>query len=302
MNVAVCIVGFRNRTDILTCLRALEGSRHGTFEVVICENGGAEAYAALAASLPVRLPGGQAIRILMDEANGGFAAGVNRCMRATPDADAWWILNPDTAPEPDALALMCERLQAGSCEAVGCTLVGPDGVVDSCGGRWRPWLARAVSLTVADRGEVSYLSGASLLVSRRFVERAGYMREDYFLYGEEIEWCLRARRLGLRLCVAPAAVVVHAQGSSTGSVAEVARRGRMPVYLDERNKLLITRDYSPGLLPVAAPAALLLLALRFGKRRAWAQLGFAIQGWTAGLFNERGKPSWVEAGSPRLEA
>src|SRR5207302_286535 len=112
-------------------------------------------------------------------------------------------------------------------------------------------------------------------------------------YGEEVEWCLRARRAGLRLGVARAAVVEHAQGTSTGSTPEVARRGRLPVYLDERNKLLIIRDSSPALLPVAPFAALLLLFLRFGRRRAWAQLRFALQGWVAGVLNERGRPAWI---------
>jgi hypothetical protein len=89
------------------------------------------------------------------------------------------------------------------------------------------------------------------------------------------------------------AVVEHAQGASTGSVADVARRGRLPVFLDERNKLLVIRDSSPALFPVAAAAAFALLILRFGKRAAWTQLGYAMEGWAAGLGGRRGKPDWL---------
>ena len=63
----------------------------------------------------------------------------------------------------------------------------------------------------------NYLNGAAMLVSARFVTVAGPMREDYFLYCEEVEWCLRARALGLTLGFAQAAKVLHYQGTSTGN-------------------------------------------------------------------------------------
>lgn len=57
--------------------------------------------------------------------------------------------------------------------------------------------------------------------------------------------------------------------------------------------MLVTRDCFPARLPVAALAALALAVLRFGRTRAWKQLGYAISGWAAGLRNERGAPSWI---------
>jgi len=70
-------------------------------------------------------------------------------------------------------------------------------------------------------------------------------------------------------------------------------RPRGPVYLDERNKILLTWLRGPVRLITVAPCALALLCLRFGKRRAWPQLGYALAGWAAGLRNERGKPAWL---------
>lgn len=121
------------------------------------------------------------------------------------------------------------------------------------------------------------------------------MREDYFLYAEEVEWCVRGVQAGLRLGLAADALVLHYKGTTTGSVQRVSERRRAPVFLDERNKLLLTRDRFPRLLPVAALAAFALILLRFARRAAWAQLGFALSGWRAGLRNGRGKPDWVSA-------
>jgi N-acetylglucosaminyl-diphospho-decaprenol L-rhamnosyltransferase len=302
MHVAICIVGFRNFDDIQACLAALTKTAHADFEVVICENGGPAAFAALS-RLPQGFPGGQKTALIQAADNPGYAGGVNLCMDQTSTADAWWILNPDTLPDPQALSRMCARVAKGDVEAVGCTVHDASGRVASRGGRWNPWLARAQSIdhgaqisTSAASGEagpISYLSGASMLVSRAFVERVGKMREDYFLYGEEVEWCLRAVAMGERLGVAADANVLHQQGTTTGSVSQMSQRTRMPIYLDERNKLLITRDCFPGHLPVTTLGALIMLFARFARRGAWAQTGYALQGWWSGVRNQRGKPAWI---------
>lgn len=304
MHVAICIVAFRNPGEIVDCLTALGQQSHDDFEVVLCENGGPEAHAALSAMVPDRLPGGQPVTVLMAPGNVGFAGGVNIGMRARPDADAWWIVNPDTVAESGALAALVARLGRGDCEAVGGTLYHPDRHVQGHGGRWRRWLARPESIghgtvlgtpvdAAAVERQIDYLLGACMLVGQRFVEVAGLMREDYFLYAEEVEWCLRAKALGMRFGFAPDALIQHGQGGTTGSADSITERPRLPIYMDERNKLHVVRDTAPRCLPVAIPAALALLALRYGKARAWKQLGHAFAGWRASLRGERGYPYWM---------
>lgn len=304
MHIAVAIVGFRNPQDVEHCLAALSRSSHADFEVIICENGGPSAYEALVDVVPVALPGGQRVRVVCAPGNVGFAGGVNICLAQTSSADAWWVLNPDTEPHPGALAAKVAMLQSGRYDAVGCTLSRPNGTIQSYGGRWRPWLARAESIGIGrrleaavDQGTVErqqrYLNGAAMLLSRRFVEKVGPMREDYFLYCEEVEWCLRAAGNGLRLGFAPGAVVLHSQGTTTGAAESLTSRPRLPVYLAARNSMLVTRDCYPLRLPVAGAAAALLLLMRYGRQRAWKQLGYGLSGLAAGLRNERGPPAWL---------
>ncbi|MCF8708538.1 glycosyltransferase family 2 protein [Rhizorhapis sp. SPR117] len=305
MQVAIVIVGFRNLADIQHCLTAIGRSTYGDFEVVICENGGDQAFAALTAALPHTMDGGQPVRAIKAPGNVGYAGGVNIGIGETPRADAWWILNPDTLPHPGALTALVARLAKGDCQAVGGIQYFPDGRVQSDGGRWRPWLARAVSIghgrqldepvdPAAVEAAINYITGASLLISRAFLDTAGPMREDYFLYCEEVEWCLRARRKGMKLGFAPDARVLHNQGASTGSGQSVRTRPRLPIYLDERNKMLVTRDCYPYRLPVAALAALILLALRFLRRGAVRQFAYGLAGWRDGLAGRRGTPDWVD--------
>ena len=303
MHVAIAIVGFRNPEDILGCLDALTISTHHDFEVVICENGGPEAFAELTAQIPRDLGAGRPVRAVLATSNLGYAGGVNVCLSETPAAEAWWVLNPDTVPDPTALAAMVARLERGDCDAVGSVVYAGGGTIQSVGGHWRRVLARAVSIghgqpldrlpALAPEAEArqNYLNGASMLVSARFLQVAGPMREDYFLYCEEVEWCLRAQSRGLRLGFASEARVMHHQGTSTGYSAEIRRQGRMPVYLNERNRLLLTRDLTPGWFPLAAVLAIPMMLARFARRGAWRQLGYALEGWRAGMRGERGAPN-----------
>jgi GT2 family glycosyltransferase len=304
MHIAIVIVGFRNAGDIQRCLAAVGASTHTDFEVVICENGGCEAFETLAGAVPRTLPGGQSVTVLPAPANLGFAGGVNVCMNHSRDADAWWVLNPDTEPHPEALAAKARRLSVGDCEAVGCILVSPTGKIDSFGGVWRSLIARSVALGIGSPAEgkvdqsaverdQNFLMGAAMLVGRRFVETAGLMREDYFLYCEETEWCLRAHARGMRLGFAPDARVLHYQGATTGAGEAIRKRPRTPVYLEARNRILLTRDLFPARLPLATAGAAGQLVLRYAARGAWRQFGYGISGLWAGLRNERGAPSWI---------
>jgi N-acetylglucosaminyl-diphospho-decaprenol L-rhamnosyltransferase len=304
MHVAVTIVGFRNPDDILRCLAALARSTHEDFEIVICENGGADSYKKLTGLLPAALPSGQTVEVILAPRNLGYAGGVNLCLAARPDADAWWILNPDTEPTPAAMSQLVARLEAGDCDAVGSPVHLANGRVQSYGGFWQGWLARAESIgfgrtpeTRPDPCEIekrqNYLNGASLLIGRRFLQTTGPMREDYFLYCEEVEWCLRALSRGMRLGFAPDAIVLHHQGTTMGQFTDLARRARLPIHLSERNKILLTRDCFPAVLPIVCAFSLVLIVYRYGRRAAWRQSLYGLAGWWAGIIGERGAPTWL---------
>jgi N-acetylglucosaminyl-diphospho-decaprenol L-rhamnosyltransferase len=304
-HVAVAIVGYNNAADIEQCIGALAKSTYPDFEIVICENGDDRSYRALQEALPVSLPAGQLVKLLKSPGNYGYASGVNQCIAASHSSDAWWVLNPDTKPSPGALAALVARLEQGDVQAVGGTLYSPDGRVQSYGGVWRSWSARAVSIGVGaslesvpssadvERSQ-SYLIGASMLVGREFVERVGLMPEDYFLYCEEIDWCLKAARKGLRLGFAPQAKVLHQQGTSTGRTTSVKSRSKLSVYLDERNRIVLTKTHFPSRFPVASLAALLLITLRYLRRGAFRQFVYGVCGWFAGVMGQRGTPKFAD--------
>ncbi|MDZ3833698.1 MAG: glycosyltransferase family 2 protein [Sphingopyxis sp.] len=303
--VTVIIISYHSHNDLLRCLSALGASNYNNFRVVIVENGGAEAHAQTAALVPVVLGGGQAVKTICAPGNLGYAGGINLGVSAAPGGDAYWILNPDTAPDPGALSAMVARLQRGDVDAVGCTLIDPEGrVAARAGGRWTRAGARVIAIGMgedkASDGDVAaieaalgYISGASILVSARWIATVGAMREDYFLYCEEIEWCLRASAAGIAMGYAPRALVFHEAGTTTGSGNSQATMSRLSAYLNARNRVLLAGDQPGGASPGSRWLIAAHLLVRFGKRRAWSVMRHALAGWTAGMCGERGIPQWM---------
>ncbi len=306
--VAVIIISYRSHADLPRCLAALGASDYDNFRVVIIENGGADAYAQTTALVATTLAGGQAVTTVCAPGNLGYAGGINLGVSSAPGVDAYWILNPDTAPDSAAMSTMVARLQRGDVDAVGCTLINPDGrVAARAGGRWTRADARVIAIgmgeDVASDGDVvaieaalDYISGASMLVSAHWMATVGAMREDYFLYCEEIEWCLRATDAGLAMGYAPRALVFHEAGTATGSGNSQATMSRLSAYLNARNRVLLADD-QPGGAPWGARWLIAgHLLVRFGKRRAWGVMRHALAGWMAGMRGERGIPVWLVQG------
>ena len=321
-HVAVVIVGFRNGAEVRDCIALLGASSHADFSVHVCENGGAPAFADLVAEVAAIVPdlaavatgdrmvehrhgtlaGGQAVHLYDAGANLGYAGGINVCFAAIATEgsyDSVWILNPDTEPQPQALAALRAHQQAGPYGIVGSRLVLKESRrIQLYGGRWRKWMARGFNIGLGEAAdampdvtaierELDYVAGASMYAPRAYVESVGAFDERYFLYYEETDWCFR--RGDWRLGYAHDSVVIHAHGSTIGSSVSRATRSALSVYLDERNKLLFTRRFDGAILPVVALFTL-ALTVQYAKAGAWKNFRIALAGWWAGLRGEAGFP------------
>lgn len=199
-------------------------------------------------------------------ANLGFAGGNNIGLRfalARGDAGYVWLLNNDTVVDPQALSALVERIRArrnaGMC---GSSLLFYDrpATVQALGGAYYcPWLAVAwhlgqrrsfVPQSRPERVErlMSYVVGASMLVSMEWLRSVGLMTEDYFLYFEEIDWTLRGgKRFGL--AYAPGSLVYHKVGGSIGTRSHPAHKSLTCDYYNIRNRIVFTRRHYPWALP-----------------------------------------------------
>lgn len=169
------------------------------------------------------------VQVLRPEQNLGFASGVNHAVRAA--RAGWqflWLLNNDAVASPSALAeLLAVAAADGATSLVSSHVLeaGSDRAWFETG-RFYPWRLESRHAHGA-RGaippgepswrRIPYLSGCSLLIPAIIWERAGTLDESYFVYGEDVDYCIRARRSGFWLRVADRSVVQHAPSSGTSA-------------------------------------------------------------------------------------
>jgi hypothetical protein len=95
---------------------------------------------------------------------------------------------------------------------------------------------------------MDYVVGASMLVSRGFVEQIGFLDESYYIYFEELDWAERARGK-FKLGYAPESIIYHKEGAAIGTNANRAKRSLTSERYQSRNRVLFARRYCPWTLP-----------------------------------------------------
>lgn len=225
------ILNYRSTQDTLAALASLLAGDCLDLSVIVADNTSPEqADPDLVGRLPNR------VRHLPTGGNLGYAAGNNLAIaeHLASGVDYVLLLNPDARVEPDTVG----RLLATARQHPYAALVGPrllDGdrpgrIVQSDGGtiHWARGAA-PVHLHVhkpADTlgggvAEVDYVTGSCVLISRRVLEDVGLLPEDYFLYFEETDYAVRARRRGWVSLVDRDALARHFR-RSTGEVPSLA--------------------------------------------------------------------------------
>jgi N-acetylglucosaminyl-diphospho-decaprenol L-rhamnosyltransferase len=339
--IPIIIVSYRNPADVLECFEALQNlADDPAFDIYICENGGRFAFDALISALTdeggpceqsegsgkrepflrlVRVESlwlrGRKVAVTIAEAaeNLGYGGAINAWLHVLLTESGWpgaWILNPDTRPEPQALAelvLCAAQRQKGM---VGSRIVSfnqPE-IIGSRGLRW----SRLRTLTIAvDQGAPSAVepdleaiearldapSGTSTYITRDCLDHIGLVDERYFLFMEDLEWGYRAKQ-SCGVGYAHRSVVRHRKGTTTGSGIAGSPLTR---YLEIRNALTFVRQYHPAWVAWSV-AVTLLRTLKRGMTGGLISWWSAISGLKAGIAAEVGRPDRVfdfEGGTPR---
>ncbi len=209
--IAVILVNYRNREDTLACIRSLEGTDHGSLALYIVDNasgeGSAEAIQGYLDASPL------ASHLLPLSGNLGYAGGVNAGMRKAIEsgADFLLIMNNDVRVGED---FGPKLLQA--CEThPGTVLAGS--VLGEATGEPAHNVGRISRYTLRidyyfrdlEKRPIDFVSGCLMLIPKDVVARAGYFDERYFMYCEDLEYCLRLRRMRIPIVYVPQIRIWH---------------------------------------------------------------------------------------------
>lgn len=276
MTIAIVVLNWRNATGTIACLDALKKVTTPDVAVIVVDNGSGDGSVAAIREHHPDLP------LLDTGANLGYAGGNNVGIRYALEhgAEVVGILNNDALVDRGFLPpLLAANQQAGSQAILTpmiCETEAPD-IIWALGGRidwrtatshrWRAGEHRANWQTKPPQ-TVDFAIGTALLASRQVWESAGLIDESFFLYYEETDWCLHARRLGIPSIAVPASCVWHEAGASGG------RTSPRVTYYMTRNALRFLQRNLTGRRRV-------LPLLQVGTLAHWYVLGDVRRGQTA---------------------
>jgi N-acetylglucosaminyl-diphospho-decaprenol L-rhamnosyltransferase len=227
-------------------------------------------------------------------ANGGFAYGNNAGIRpALESADKpqyVLLLNPDTIIRPGAVSELLKFMDARrDVGLAGSRLEDPDGTPQVSAFRFHSIFSefehgiklgpvstilakwRVAPPAPAEPCPTDWVCGASLIIRREVFERIGLLDERYFMYYEEVDFCLKAKRAGFPCWYVPASRVVHLVGSASEVSDARKHRKRRPAYWFESRRLYFTENHGRVYALFADAAYALAFALwrvrRFVQRK-----------------------------------
>lgn len=311
--VGVVLVNYRGAKLTMSCLDALSRLHVPPARVVVVDNGSHDGSADLLSREAMTERWAPRPEILALRDNLGFAAGNNAALRlllADRSLRAFWLLNNDALPKPKALDALCRRMnrpdRPGACGSILLYGETPRRVQCAGGGRvsrmngttnaflqgkaLSPALSRACG---ALETRLDYLCAASMLVRAEAVEQTGPLDEAYFLYYEDVDWCLRMRARGVSFGIAPDSFVIHLEGGTTGARSFAGEdppiRPRMIDYLSLRNRMRLVLRFFPAFAPCVAAsfAGVVLKRIRQGRRD---RIGLVARALRDGLTGNMGPP------------
>jgi N-acetylglucosaminyl-diphospho-decaprenol L-rhamnosyltransferase len=274
-------------------VRASDGADAAVLHIIVIDNGSPIPYSDA--------PGAARTRIIRSQANRGYAGAINLAMASLPPrqnpqtARGILLLNNDVVLDRRCLL----ALQASTRQDA---LLAPL-LVDRLGGRPTDWGETVNTFTIHHRAlacvpdedaPVEFVTGAALFADEEVFRKIGPWDERFFLYGEDFDYCLRARRLGIDVRVVRSAVASHAKGAASG-------QGLNPfnAYYIHRNRVLLARKWHSVLgyscfVPVYAAIVLLKIVKWSAVNPALGRaLAAAFRDGVSGSASGRARPSSI---------
>ncbi len=187
------------------------------------------------------------VRFIRSEINTGFAGGNNIGIREAK-GEFIFLVNNDTEFTPALITSLATTLASDPHTAIVSPKIRyydqPDKLQYAGFTAMNFYTARnrCVGQFETDKGQydhtsgiTAYAHGAAMMVKREAIDRAGLMKENYFLYYEEMDWCERIKRAGYTIRTDMQALIYHKESVSVGKTSPLKE------YFMNRNRILFMR-------------------------------------------------------------
>jgi hypothetical protein len=226
IDLSVIIVAYKSKDHLAVLMPSIfQSTKKYSYEVIVVDNdskdGTAEAVESLLPAIPTLK--------LTKNVNNGFSAGNNLGIESA-SGKYILLLNPDTKVEPDTFEVMLDFMESRLDVGIsGCKLIKGDGKLDLACRRRFPNPANSFKrLFLLNRTDYNYTNmdenqsmevdsvvGAFLLIRKILIDKIGLLDENFFMYGEDLDWCWRCKEAGFKVWYYPKTTAAHFKGESS---------------------------------------------------------------------------------------
>lgn len=232
VSMSIIIVNYKSSDYLLNCIKSvLESELNTKFEIIVIDNASSDEGLA---QVKKKFPG---VIFVDADKNRGFAAGNNIGINLAK-GEVLLLLNPDTIVNKNTIQQLYNKINS----APNIGIVGPKMYYEDGKLQTKNIIKKTPTLFAifshlffldnlfprikffnshygleSECLEEQYwenISGACLMIKREVIEKIGLMDENFFLYFEETDWCLRAIKKGYKILYVPSASIIHFVGGS----------------------------------------------------------------------------------------
>ncbi|MCU0542292.1 MAG: glycosyltransferase family 2 protein [Oscillatoriaceae cyanobacterium Prado104] len=267
-SLLVVVLNYKTASLTIDCLRSLapEVGALQNARVAVADNASGDGSATQIAEAIASEGWSEWATFTPLDRNGGYAFGNNAPIRqalSEPNPpDYILLLNPDTVVRPGALTALVEFMDSHPEAGIaGSRLEDPDGTPQQSafrfhtlasefdfGCRFGPITKLLAKWIVAppvpqETCQTGWVAGASMIVRRQVFEAVGLLDEGYFMYYEEMDFCLQATKAGWSCWYVPASRVVHLVGQSSGVNNFKPQAKPLPQYWYDSRRRYFVKNY-----------------------------------------------------------
>jgi len=227
MDLSVIIITYKERELLKKCLESVFASNTSYgHEVLVSDSNSQDGSVEMVRS---EFP---QVKLLDNQKNLGFSKGNNVAIKQAVGRYIL-LLNADTTVRPDTFDLSIKYMDAHSeVGAMGAKVLLPNGQLDKAARRRFPNPANSflrlfglkkfsdynISTPMDQEVEVDAIMGAYFFVRKSVVDQVGMLDEEFFMYGEDLDWCWRIKSAGHKIMYYPKAEITHYKYGASKSI------------------------------------------------------------------------------------
>jgi GT2 family glycosyltransferase len=227
---SIIIVNWNSRELLRNCLKSIRSANlNGKYEIIVVDNASADASADMVRK---EFP---TVLLIKNSENLGFAKATNLGIRSS-QGDVILLLNSDAELKTPGIFERIEQFLFAHQDVgiLGVNLIFPDGVPQAPGGKfisnWQLFKSQVLFMSsplffrwkhkIFPRKNpefygIDYVCGACMFVRKKVIADIGLLNENFYIYGEDMEFCYRAKQQGWRCAILNTVEAIHLKGQST---------------------------------------------------------------------------------------